>query len=55
MRNGPGTSYSVVATLSRDTEVEVLRDPGQGWVKLQVVDSGRIGWMSARLLSTPIN
>ena len=55
MRNGPGTSYSVVATLPRDTEVEVLQDPGQGWVKLQVADTGHIGWMSARLLSAPFN
>lgn len=50
MRGGPGTSYSVLAKLQRGDEVIVLRDPGEGWVKLKVVESGRIGWMSARLL-----
>ncbi|MFY0597121.1 MAG: SH3 domain-containing protein [Cognatishimia sp.] len=50
MRNGPGTQYSVVGKLQRDNEVEVLQDPGAGWVKLQVIETGRIGWMSAKLL-----
>lgn len=51
MRNGPGTQYSIVGKLLRNDEVEVLRDPGGGWVKLQDLETGRIGWMSARLLS----
>lgn len=51
MRNGPGTQYSIVGKLLRNDEVEVLRDPGSGWVKLQDLETGRIGWMSARLLS----
>ncbi|MDO6727797.1 SH3 domain-containing protein [Cognatishimia sp. 1_MG-2023] len=51
MRNGPGTDYSVIATLVQDSQVEVLQDPGLGWVKLQVLESGRIGWMSAKLLA----
>lgn len=50
MRGGPGTNYSVLARLTRGDEVMVLRDPGNGWVKLQVIESGKIGWMSARLL-----
>lgn len=50
MRGGPGTNYSVLAKLSRDDEVIVLEDPGTGWVKLEVVESEQIGWMSARLL-----
>ncbi|WP_372884460.1 SH3 domain-containing protein [Shimia sp.] len=50
MRGGPGVGYSVLATLGRGDRVEVLQDPGSGWVKLKVIDSGRIGWMSARLL-----
>jgi len=50
MRNGPGTQYSVVGKLQRNNEVEVLQDPGAGWVKLQVIETGRIGWMSAKLL-----
>jgi len=50
MRGGPGTSYAVLGTLIRGEEVRVLKEPGNGWVKLKVVDTGRIGWMSAKLL-----
>ncbi len=50
MRNGPGTSYSVLARLSRGERVEVLSDPGEGWVKLRVETTGRVGWMAAALL-----
>ena len=32
------------------TEVEVIRDNGDGWVKLRVLDSGRVGWMADFLL-----
>jgi uncharacterized protein YgiM (DUF1202 family) len=51
MRSGPGTSYGVIGSLVRGDRVEVLRDPGSGWVKLKVEETGRIGWMSARLLT----
>lgn len=51
MRSGPGTSYGVIGSLVRGDRVEVLRDPGGGWVKLKVEETGRIGWMSARLLT----
>ena len=51
MRSGPGTSYGVIGSLARGDRVEVLRDPGGGWVKLKVEETGRIGWMSARLLT----
>ncbi|MGH1467016.1 MAG: SH3 domain-containing protein [Cognatishimia sp.] len=50
MRNGPGTQYSVIGKLVRNSEVEVLQEPGNGWVKLQSIETGRIGWMSAKLL-----
>jgi uncharacterized protein YgiM (DUF1202 family) len=50
MRTGPGTSYSVLARLSRGEEVEILRDPGNGWVKLRTVESSRIGWMAEWLV-----
>jgi hypothetical protein len=52
MRMGPGTTYDVMASLLRDDRVEVLQDPGDGWVKLRVVDSGRVGWMADFLLVT---
>ena len=50
MRSGPGTGYSVLVTLTRGEAVEVLRESENGWAKLRVVETGRIGWMSARLL-----
>ena len=50
MRQGPGTDFSVVAKLTQGTEVEVLSDEGDGWVKLRVVDTGRVGWMADYLL-----
>lgn len=51
MRNGPGTHYSVLSKLMRGDQLQVLRDPGNGWVKLRVVDGGRIGWVAASLLA----
>ncbi|MFY0662918.1 MAG: SH3 domain-containing protein [Shimia sp.] len=51
MRGGPGTSYSVLTVLARDSEVEVLRENGSGWVKLRDTGSGRIGWMAAKMLT----
>ena len=46
MRNGPGTRFHVVDQLSRGASVEVLADPGEGWVRLKVTESNRVGWMS---------
>ncbi len=54
MRNGPGTNHQVLSQLLRGTEAEVLQEPGNGWVKIRVIDGGRIGWMAARLM-TPVN
>ena len=58
MRNGPGTRYNVLLSLPRGTAVKVLQDPSTGWLKLQVRDgvaeAGRIGWISAKLLSAKV-
>lgn len=51
MRNGPGTSYSIVGRLERGDAVEVLSEPGNGWLKLRVSETGRIGWMADFLVS----
>lgn len=51
VRGGPGTEYSVVNRLVRGDEVEVLQDPGNGWVKLRPVDGGPVGWMAEFLLT----
>ena len=44
------TGFGVLGTLARGTEVEVLEDPGAGWVRLQVVPEGQIGWIADFLL-----
>lgn len=51
MRDGPGTYYDVVSNLTRGTLVEILQDPGNGWVKLRPMDGGPEGWMAASLLT----
>lgn len=53
LRGGPGTSFGVLGVLTRDQTVEVLRDEGKGWVKLRDQESGRVGWMAAKML-TPL-
>lgn len=50
MRAGPGTQFSVIRSLARHSEVEVLQDPGNGWVELHALETGDIGWMSANML-----
>lgn len=50
LRNGPSTRYNVILKLTRGARVEILQEPGNGWVKLKVEDTGRIGWMASRLL-----
>jgi hypothetical protein len=51
LRTGPGTGFGRVASLKRGTEVIVLSDPGEGWIKLRVAETGRIGWMAETMLT----
>ena len=51
VRGGPGTDYSVVSRLTRGAQVEILQDPGNGWVKLRPLDGGTVGWMADFLLN----
>lgn len=55
LRAGPGTSFGVVDTLRRGDEVEVLQDPGTGWVKLRSFEGNSIGWMSGQFLQVASN
>jgi hypothetical protein len=55
MHNGPGQSFNVVAKLTNGEKVEILQDPGDGWVKLRVAESGRVGWMADFLLTASNN
>lgn len=50
LRTGPGTDFGVVGKLTRGTSVEVLEDDGTGWVRLQVLPEGQIGWIADFLL-----
>ena len=51
VRGGPGTNFSIVNRLTRGAEVEVLRDPGNGWVELRILSDGTVGWMADYLLT----
>jgi len=55
MRAGPGQRFDIVAKLTNGEEVEILQDPGDGWVKLRVAESGRVGWMADFLLTAANN
>ncbi len=50
MREGPGTRFAVLASLSRGAKVEILDDPGSGWVKLRPLEGGPTGWMASSLI-----
>lgn len=51
MRSGPGTSYDKLGKLTKGTEVAVLEEPGNGWVKLEVLATGETGWMADWLIT----
>ena len=51
VRGGPGTNFDVVTKLVRGDQVEVLQDPGEGWVMLRPVEGGPVGWIADFLLS----
>ena len=51
MRGGPGTKYDRIAKLREGDEVIVLQEPGNGWIKLRVVETGRVGWMADWLVT----
>ena len=51
LRNGPGTKFSVLGKLTRGEEVQVLSDNGEGWIKLRVKSSNRVGWMADYLVT----
>lgn len=51
MRSGPGIKYGRLDQLNRGAKVEVLEDMGNGWLRLRVEETGRVGYMAARLVS----
>ncbi len=50
MREGPGTTFSIVARLNRGQDVEVLDDSVDGWLRLEVLPDRQAGWISAALV-----
>jgi len=57
MRSGPGTGYTVIASLAKGTEVRYLADGGTAngyrWYKVRVLATGKEGFVAAILLSAP--
>ena len=51
MRSGPGTGYGITSRVTRDTEVEVMETFENGWLRIRVLDSSRVGWVSSRLVT----
>ena len=55
MRDGPGTIYPIIAKVQLGQKVEVLDDPGTGWLRLRVLPVQQIGWISKSLVSKSAN
>ncbi|MEQ6249043.1 SH3 domain-containing protein [Sulfitobacter sp. HNIBRBA3233] len=52
VRGGPSTDYGVVGKLARGDEVRVIEDNGNGWVRMESLDTGEEGWMADFLLTS---
>ena len=50
MCNGPSTRNGVIAKLECGTAVQLLPSSSGSWVKLRVVETNRVGWISKKLL-----
>ncbi|WP_210115041.1 SH3 domain-containing protein [Roseovarius aestuariivivens] len=55
MRGGPGTGFERITSLTEGTEVAVLEQNQDGWLKLRVTETGEEGWMADWLVSAPAN
>lgn len=53
LRTGPGLSFERVATLAKGTELGILEDPGNGWLKVRVLNGYQSGWLAEWLLTEP--
>jgi len=51
MRAGPGTEFDKIGKLSKGAHVAVLDAPGNGWIKVDVVETGASGWMADWLVT----
>ncbi len=55
MRDGPSTFYLAIGKLRQGDAVEILENPGEGWLKIRVADTGQEGWMADWLVTTASN
>lgn len=55
MRDGPSTFYLAIGKLREGDAVEVLENPGEGWLKIRVADTGQEGWMADWLVTAAAN
>jgi uncharacterized protein YraI len=57
LRSGPGTGYTILASLAKGTEVQYLAYGGSAngyeWHKVKVIATGKDGFIAASLLSMP--
>lgn len=57
LRSGPGTTYSILASLAHGTEVRYLADDGSAngyqWYQVRVLATGQEGFVASSLLSAP--
>lgn len=51
MRVGPSTDHTVLRTLARGTEAEVIEIDSEGWARITLVETGQVGWIAGRLLT----
>ena len=55
MRDGPSTYFLAIGKLRQGDEVEVLENPGEGWLKIRATETDQVGWMADWLVSTAAN
>ncbi len=50
MRDGPGTIYPIIGKATIGQQVEVFGESGTGWLRLRVLNTQQVGWISASLI-----
>ena len=55
MRDGPSTFYLTIGRLMQGDQVEVLENPGEGWLKIRTTATGQEGWMADWLVTAAAN
>jgi uncharacterized protein YgiM (DUF1202 family) len=52
LRSGPSTSNPVITALTRGIAAEKIEILANGWVQIRVLETGNVGYMSSRFLSS---